>query len=110
MTDKKFSFLEEQILAVLENSGLKELSEKNKATFLPQLATEAEYRLGLVLMQKLSEEQLKELVKLTEKGASQKELEKFWLTNINGFTEIVSKIMAEFAKDCQTILAKMVDK
>ncbi len=108
MTDAKFNFLEEQILAVLENSGLKDLSEQNKAIFLPQLAAEAEYRLGLVMVEKLSEEQLAELVKLTERGASQKEMEKFWLTNVADFNEIVAKTMAEFAKDCQVILAKTV--
>lgn len=107
MANAKFSFLEQQILTVLENSGLGKLSEKNKEIFLPQLSAEAEYRLGAVLMQKLSEQQIQELVKLTDRGASAKEIEAFWVNNVPNFAQTVSQVMQDFGKECLDILSKI---
>ena len=104
MSEAKFTFLEEQILSVLEAGGLNNLSEENKEKFLPQLSAEAEYRLGLALMPLLSEEQGAEMVSLIDREAGPEELSKFWEASVPNLKEVVAHTLADFAEECKTIL------
>ena len=47
MAKQELSFLENYIMEVLQDSGLGKLSEANRQVYVPQLAAEAEHRLGL---------------------------------------------------------------
>lgn len=106
MATAKFTFLEEQILAMLDSNGLSNLSEENKKEFLPQLSAEAEYRLGLALMPLLNEQQGAELVKLIDREAGPEELSKFWENAVPNLKEIISNTLADFAEECKTILSR----
>ena len=101
MLSTKFSFLEEQILSMLENFGLKNLSENNKKTFLPQLAAQAEYRLGLALLPKLSEAQAEQMVKLIDSEASPEQMAEFWQNAVPDLSDVVETVMRDFAVECQ---------
>lgn len=106
MSETKFTFLEEQILSVLESAGLNNLSEENKKRFLPQLSAEAEYRLGLGLLPLLNEEQGEVLTGLIEKEAGAEEFAKFWQDSVPNLKDVISKILTDFGEECHQILSK----
>jgi len=102
----QFTFLEQYILEVLSQNGLDNLPEELKKSYLPQLMTEAEYRLGLALMPKLSESQIDDFMALVEKEASGEEMMKFWQGAVPEFQDLVKETLLKFSEEVSGILTK----
>ncbi len=100
-----YSFLEDYILKVLEQSGLGELTEENRNKFLPQLVAKAEYNIGIALMPKLSEEDAGKFATMMEDQSITSEAwQDFWKKAIPDFDKIVQEVLIDFGKQCKTLL------
>lgn len=107
MPQPSYSFLEDFIMQVLEQSGLGELTEDNRQKYLPQLVAQAEYQIGLALMPKLNEEQAEEMGELMEAGdVTPEQWQNFWRLSVPDYDQVVQKVMEDFGKQCQQILKK----
>lgn len=101
------SFAEQQVMEVLKQNGLGQISEANKQAYVPQLAAEVEYRLGLELMPKLNEAQAKECADLMDdEQATAETWAAFWRSAIPDFDSVVQRVLEKFSADCQKLLAK----
>lgn len=107
MAKQALSFLENYITEVLQDSGLGKLSEANQRVYVPQLAAEAEYRLGLELIPKLNEEQAKHFSDMVSAEESSPTVwQNFWKQAVPQFDAIVQSVLKKFAEDCRKILAR----
>ncbi len=107
MSKPEYSFLEQYVLTVLEESGFGQLSEANRRVYLPQLVAEAEYYLGLYLMPKLSTEGADKFAALANSGeTSPEKWQKFWQEAIPNFDAEVKNVLIKFADRVRNILAK----
>lgn len=95
-----FSFLEKFVLEALNNHGFDKLSPADQASFLPQFMAEAEERLGVALLPKLtSESAAKELNALLRREAAPEEWLAFWKKHVPDFTVIVKDTLKSFASE-----------
>lgn len=103
----KLGFLEEGILKILEESGLGELTEENKAKFLPQFVAKAEYNIGLALLPKIKDEFAEEFVTLSsDEDTNADQWREFWTKAVPDYEQVVKESITEFAKQCQELLKK----
>lgn len=103
-----FDFLRTYIETLLDQSGFAEVSEAARAQYVPQFVAEAERRLGLALLPKLSEGAAKELVKLAEaEDTTPDALQEFWQTNVSDFSAIVEKTLADFANELKNVVKNL---
>ncbi|MBI5728958.1 MAG: hypothetical protein HY983_01785 [Candidatus Magasanikbacteria bacterium] len=107
MAKPGFSFLENYIMEVLQDSGLGKLSEANRQVYVPQLAAEAEYRLGLELLPKLDKEQAEKFSGMVSAEESSPTVwQTFWRQAVPQFDATVQSVLKKFAEDCRKILAR----
>ena len=90
-----FDFLEEYVLKLFEENDLN-LSDAQKNIYVPQVMMHVEQRLGLELMPKLKDEQMKEFADLANKETSQEEWKEFWYRAVPTFEEDVKKILITY--------------
>mgnify|MGYP006307534713 CR=1 FL=1 len=103
----QFNFLEEYIKGVLMEIGIGELTEENRNKFMPQLISEAQYRLGLALTPHIPDEKMEEFTKMVDNEEEDPEKWKdFWEDAVPDYKDIVSETLDKFAKDCKTILSQ----
>ncbi len=108
MAKQELSFLENYIMEVLQDSGLGKLSSANRQVYVPQLAAEAEHRLGLELLPKLDQEQAKKFSDMVSAEESSPTVwQAFWKQAVPQFDTTVKSILKKFAEDCRKILARV---
>lgn len=94
-------------MKILEESGLGTLSEANQRVYVPQLAAEAEYRLGLALLPKLDKEQAKKFsAMVSAEESSPAAWQAFWKQAVPQFDALTQSVLKKFAEDCRKILAR----
>ncbi|MFB6226225.1 MAG: DUF5663 domain-containing protein [Candidatus Paceibacteria bacterium] len=95
------------ILRILEESGLKELTEEQKEEFLPKLVARAEYKIGQALIPKLSEGAAEEFTELQEQEETDPQVWKdFWEENVEDYDQVVTEALDDFAEECKEVLSK----
>jgi len=99
---KKFDFVQQQVLDILKGEGYDQLNEDDKKAFLVQFTAEAERRLSLALLPKLSEQAASQLENMAGQDLTPEKWYEFWNGNIEGFEELVSKTLEDFAKEVAT--------
>ncbi len=104
----QFSFLSGYVRELLNQQGFDNLSEDQISFYVPQITALLEEKLGLEMMPKLNEDQLKEFAELVEKDdASEEEWKNFWYGAIPNFEEEFGKVLKDFSERVKDILAKM---
>lgn len=102
---KENNILEEFVLRVLAECGLDDLSEENKAAYVPQYVAEAQRRVGEALLPLLDEngvEQLAELIKTKEENGE--EWWQFWQNKVPNFNQVVATTLEAYAADMKKAL------
>ncbi|MBI5728875.1 MAG: hypothetical protein HY983_01335 [Candidatus Magasanikbacteria bacterium] len=95
-----FSFLEKFVLEALQSHGFDKLSPADQVSFFPQFMAEAEERLGIALLPRLtSESAAKELDVLLQKESAPEEWSIFWKKHVPDFTAVVKDTLQKFASE-----------
>ncbi|EKE06817.1 MAG: hypothetical protein ACD_18C00267G0002 [uncultured bacterium] len=104
----QFDFLKVFIEKTLDEAGFETLSEETRSEYVPQFVAEAERRLGLALIPKLSEESVKNLEKfLQQKDFSLEDLQQFWVDNIPDFQATVEQTLLDFKGELKDIVSTL---
>ena len=104
MAVKEFDFLESYIEALLDKVGFERLTEETRAQYVPQFVAEAERRLALAVLPKLSKDGAERLTALLrDEKTTPDVLQRFWQEEINGFQDIVKATLEDFAKEVQQV-------
>ena len=102
----QFDFLEQFIVELLAQSGFGQLTEAQRLAYVPQLVAQAQERLGVELLPRLTDEQLEEFAAMVEKdGVTPEEWKTFWTGAVPNFDEEVKKVLQTFAADVRRIAA-----
>lgn len=98
--------LDAYMLEVLALSGMENISEGNKAKFLPQLKDELKIRLGAALLPELNGESAEKFAKMMENDvASPEEWTAFWKEAVPTYDEILKNVLINFGRECKTMLS-----
>lgn len=100
-------FLEKFILSMLEKNGLANLSETNKAIYLPQLMFEAQQRIGIALAAKLDQANAEKFVQMLDRVEKYQpeDWQKFWQSAVPEYESVINETLQKFGVECQQILA-----
>lgn len=102
----QFDFLEQFIETTLDEAGFNTLTEETRAQYVPQFVAEAERRIGLALIPKLTETSAKELDELLKNDEmTAEEMRKFWVKSIPNFETTVQETLKNFAVELKDMLA-----
>lgn len=97
-------FMEDYINELLEANNVN-LTDDQKQVYVPQIMIQAEQRIGLELLPKLSEEHLDEFNMLMEKdGTSDEEWRIFWNKARPHIEDDVKEILTRFAEEVRGVL------
>ena len=103
----QFDFLTEYVLELLKQNGLGDLTDEQKKTYLPQLLSQVEERIGLELLPKLSDANMEAFAGLAEKETTTpEEWKAFWYAAIPNFEGELQAILTGFTDEVRGILAK----
>lgn len=103
----QFNFLTEYVIQLLEDNGFKDLNEKQKNVYIPQMQTRVEERLGLHFLPLLNESQTNKFAELVQnQNVDTNTWQKFWQESISDFDEQVKLVLAGFAEEVKQILAR----
>ncbi len=106
MAKQQFDFLRQYIDEILDKVGFVSLNEDTRAEFVPQFVAEAERRIGLALLPKLTEDSATELAALVQKpNVTAEELQTFWKTNVPDFSEVLTETLKNFTEEVKTTVA-----
>jgi hypothetical protein len=104
----QFDFLETYIQKLLDEQGFSELSEETRNQYIPQFVAEAQERLGIVLLEKLSEENAVKLASMLKDGdIDQDSLKNFWVASVPDFESIVKKVLEDFAQELKGLVSQI---
>ena len=98
------NMLQQYVTKMLEQI-MGELSEEHKAQFVPEVASQLEERVGLMLLPLLSQEQLKDFAKLLDAEPSDEKIVAFWKESIPKFEEELEKIVNSFADEVKQAIS-----
>jgi len=106
--DTQFDFLHQFIQRALDDAGFQNLTEQTRAEYIPQFAAEAERRIGLALIPRLSPESAEELTTmLADDAVTPEQLREFWKRSVPDFEHVVERTLNEFSKELQDTLANI---
>lgn len=107
-TTSQFDFLKQFIEHALDEAGFDTLTEETRGQYVPQFVAEAERRIGLALIPKLTESSATELQQLLEKDdLTPEEIRNFWTHNIPDFEVVVGDTLKSFARELKDTLANL---
>lgn len=92
-------------MSVLTQLGLGDIGDEERKKYLPRLVHQIEYRLGAALLPLVPDSAAPEFEKLLDADADAQTWLDFWKRSLPNFEDEVKKVLANFAKECQTILA-----
>jgi hypothetical protein len=108
MDNNNFDFLESFILQILEQNGIKDLTDEQKKKYVPEFLSRIYQRLGAVLIPKLSDDNLKTFSQLMEnKNTKPEDWQRFWASAIPNFDGEVTGVLSQFSKDLKDIFSKV---
>ena len=103
-TGLQFDFMKEYIEELLLANDVN-LTEEQKSVYVPQLMTQAEQRLGIELLPKLSKESLEEFNDLIQADDTTDEQWKvFWSGALPTLEDDVKEILLKFTDEARDIL------
>lgn len=106
--ETQFDFLRQFIEHTLDDAGFDTLTEETRAQYVPQFVAEAERRIGLALIPRLTEVSAKELGELVDKEeVTPEEMRNFWTNNIPEFEKIVAETLKDFAIELKSTLSNL---
>ncbi|MEK7680998.1 MAG: DUF5663 domain-containing protein [Patescibacteria group bacterium] len=108
MAEYKFDFLRSFVDKLLDETGFAEMSEATRAKYVPMFIAEAERRLGMALLPLLGEENIDELMQLTDQDAPTEKMLEFWKSKVPNFESEVNKVLQSFIIEFKQTLAKTV--
>ena len=91
---------------MLGKTDIGELSPEQKNVYIPQLVALLEERVGLELVPKLDDAQMKQFAELVDAETSADAWSKFWHEAVPNFQEEIKRILGDFAGKIQEILAR----
>ena len=92
--------LKQFIEKIIEDAGLANMPEEFKKEYGEKMLLEAEKRIGITALKYLNEDQIKELVTLSEKNPDNPEkIDEFLKKNIKNYEEVISNALRDFAQD-----------
>ncbi len=98
--------LEQFILKLLADNGLGNITDDQRAIYVPKLLSQLEQRIGIELMPKLSEPHLDKFSALIDDTQTTPETwQAFWHEAVPDFEQALQDIMEEFAADVSEQLA-----
>lgn len=101
----QFDFLTEYVLDLLKQNGMEGLTDEQKNVYIPQLLATAEERIGMALLPKLSDEQLKTFSRMVEtEGTTPEAWSAFWKGSVPNFEGEVKMVLKQFAEEVRGIL------
>lgn len=104
-------FLRDFVLNLMDSVGLDSLDKDTKKRFVGQFTAQAERRIGIKLMPKLSDEDRKELAQMIEEGnTGGQEMNKFWSNKVDNYTDLVREALDEFAGEMREEMQKIRGK
>lgn len=93
-------FFVEYVEKILPRLGFNDLSEKQKEYYIPQIASLLQERVGLELLPRLNDEQLREFSGLVDSiNTTPAEWREFWQAAIPNFEGEVAHILDSFTED-----------
>lgn len=106
--EQQFDFLRVFIERILDQNGFDNLTEETRAQYIPQFIAEAERRLGLAVMPKLTPETAEELANLLpNKNLTSDQLRDFWYRSVPDFDSMVKQTLDDFAKEIGGLVAEI---
>ncbi len=106
MAASQFNFLNEYLVRLLEENKISLTPEQQK-TYLPQLLSHAQLRLGIELLPKLSPGNKERFAQLAEnEETSADEWRQFWYAAIPTFEEDVKNILMKFSDRVTQLLGE----
>ena len=102
----QFDFLHSFIEQLFDENGLAGLTESARAEFVPMFVAEAQRRLGLALMPRLTEKQASELLALNGGAGSEEKLQAFWRRAVPDFDQLAEHTLTKFTDEFKKTLGQ----
>ncbi len=107
-SEVQFDFLKQFIEHALDEAGFQNLTEETRGQYVPQFVAEAERRIGLALIPRLTEDSAKELEQLLEKDdLTPEEMRNFWTDTIPDFENVVGDTLRSFSQELKDTLNEL---
>ncbi len=105
MSKNQTPFLEEFIINVLEENGIKDLTQEQKNVYIPEFSLRVYRRMGDTLISELDDKQLDQLSDLlSDPKATPETWYQFWQASIDDFTKQFMNVLMEFRSDVSSAL------
>lgn len=98
------TLLQQYVQKLLEDI-MGELSDEHRKQFVPEVASQLEERVGLMLLPMLSKEQLKDFATLLDGEPTDEKIVTFWKESIPKFEEELERIVNSFAEDVKQAIS-----